>query len=323
VPKLRTENPGPPHDLGSQISTRATARLRRTALEGLQGANPNFIAANGMHPQMVQAQQAQQHGQQQQISSMQRNVIAISQKFYQQGMQLLSAQYNGQIPPEGMMQYKMSCNLRARQYLEQQMRLQQGRAQNRNMTGIAPQEEEKLPNRDEDFLSSDRLDLQNEYNLLNDFLNNSLLDYDGPLVEESIGFHCNIDKQRNALQQPTSDATPTNMQQADQEKKQEQDGEAWEKTRRRSQRLRHVQQPPNPLRIEDFIGTDDDDDDDDDYDGGDEKKYCICQSASYGDMSACDNESCPIEYFHWSCIGLKNEPLGRWICPVCTKNGKK
>jgi inhibitor of growth protein 3 len=61
----------------------------------------------------------------------------------------------------------------------------------------------------------------------------------------------------------------------------------------------------------------------DDEDGGDNRKYCICHSISYGDMVACDNESCKLEWFHWSCVGLKSEPVGTWICPVCTKEGKK
>jgi len=69
-------------------------------------------------------------------------------------------------------------------------------------------------------------------------------------------------------------------------------------------------------RDEDMVDADDDE-------GGDDKKYCICQSVSYGDMVACDNESCPFEWFHWTCVGLKSEPVGTWICPVCTKNNKK
>jgi inhibitor of growth protein 3 len=61
----------------------------------------------------------------------------------------------------------------------------------------------------------------------------------------------------------------------------------------------------------------------DDEEGGDDRKYCICQSVSYGDMVACDNEECPYEWFHWTCVGLKSEPAGTWICPVCTKANKK
>ncbi|QSZ31257.1 hypothetical protein DSL72_000820 [Monilinia vaccinii-corymbosi] len=69
-------------------------------------------------------------------------------------------------------------------------------------------------------------------------------------------------------------------------------------------------------------GKDADGDDDvvdvDDEDGGDDKKYCLCHNISYGDMVACDNEDCPYEWFHWSCVGVKSDPLGTWICPVCT-----
>ncbi len=70
-------------------------------------------------------------------------------------------------------------------------------------------------------------------------------------------------------------------------------------------------------------GGDEDMVDVEDDEGGDDKKYCVCQSVSYGDMVACDNESCPYEWFHWNCVGLKSEPVGTWICPVCTKNMKK
>ncbi|KAK3329338.1 inhibitor of growth proteins N-terminal histone-binding-domain-containing protein [Apodospora peruviana] len=70
-----------------------------------------------------------------------------------------------------------------------------------------------------------------------------------------------------------------------------------------------------------------DDDDDamdlDDDEAGDDKKYCMCQNVSFGDMVACDNDDCPFEWFHWSCVGLKSEPNGKWFCPVCTENLKK
>ncbi|KAI6093241.1 hypothetical protein F4821DRAFT_77720 [Hypoxylon rubiginosum] len=61
-------------------------------------------------------------------------------------------------------------------------------------------------------------------------------------------------------------------------------------------------------------------DDDDDEEG---KKYCLCQHVSYGDMVACDNPDCPYEWFHWTCVGLKSEPEGRWYCPACTESMKK
>jgi inhibitor of growth protein 3 len=70
--------------------------------------------------------------------------------------------------------------------------------------------------------------------------------------------------------------------------------------------------------------ADADDDEEEEEDGGDDKKYCICHNVSYGDMVACDNDDCPYEWFHWSCVGLKSEPNGTWYCPVCTeKFGRK
>lgn len=54
-----------------------------------------------------------------------------------------------------------------------------------------------------------------------------------------------------------------------------------------------------------------------DAEGDDERKYCTCQSVSYGNMVACDNEECPYEWFHWSCVGMTKEPVGAWFCEEC------
>ena len=38
-------------------------------------------------------------------------------------------------------------------------------------------------------------------------------------------------------------------------------------------------------------------------------RYCICRQPSYGDMVGCDNDDCPNEWFHFSCVsahGHKN-----------------
>ena len=54
-------------------------------------------------------------------------------------------------------------------------------------------------------------------------------------------------------------------------------------------------------------------------DGDDNKLYCVCHSISHGNMVACDNENCPNEWFHWECVGLTQEPKGRWLCADCEK----
>ncbi|TPX63219.1 hypothetical protein SpCBS45565_g06790 [Spizellomyces sp. 'palustris'] len=49
--------------------------------------------------------------------------------------------------------------------------------------------------------------------------------------------------------------------------------------------------------------------------------YCICRQISYGDMVGCDNPSCPIEWFHYSCVGLVTPPKGKWYCSTCLDAG--
>ncbi|MQM02401.1 hypothetical protein Taro_035163 [Colocasia esculenta] len=48
-----------------------------------------------------------------------------------------------------------------------------------------------------------------------------------------------------------------------------------------------------------------------------EPTYCFCNQVSYGQMVACDNPDCKIEWFHFGCVGLKEQPKGKWYCPNC------
>ena len=34
-------------------------------------------------------------------------------------------------------------------------------------------------------------------------------------------------------------------------------------------------------------------------------------------MIGCDNDSCPIEWFHFECVQLQAKPKGKWYCPKC------
>ncbi|XP_015574058.2 PHD finger protein ING1 [Ricinus communis] len=56
-----------------------------------------------------------------------------------------------------------------------------------------------------------------------------------------------------------------------------------------------------------------------------EPTYCFCQQVSYGEMVACDNPNCTIEWFHFGCVGLKEQPKGKWYCSDCAalKNRRK
>lgn len=54
-----------------------------------------------------------------------------------------------------------------------------------------------------------------------------------------------------------------------------------------------------------------------------EPTYCICHQVSYGEMIGCDNPDCPVEWFHFACVGLTSKPKGKWFCPRCAPDRKK
>ncbi|XP_076054872.1 inhibitor of growth protein 5 isoform X2 [Oratosquilla oratoria] len=54
-----------------------------------------------------------------------------------------------------------------------------------------------------------------------------------------------------------------------------------------------------------------------------EPTYCLCHQVSYGEMIACDKLDCPIEWFHFACVGLTTKPKGKWYCPKCSTERKK
>ncbi|OAV89716.1 hypothetical protein PTTG_03246 [Puccinia triticina 1-1 BBBD Race 1] len=52
------------------------------------------------------------------------------------------------------------------------------------------------------------------------------------------------------------------------------------------------------------------------------KTYCVCKGSVYGErMVGCDNAACPIEWFHYQCAGLTEDPTGNWFCPDCRAQG--
>lgn len=53
-----------------------------------------------------------------------------------------------------------------------------------------------------------------------------------------------------------------------------------------------------------------------------EPVFCLCQQVSHGEMIACDNPDCLIEWFHFECLGLSTKPKGKWFCPDCSQKKK-
>ena len=51
-----------------------------------------------------------------------------------------------------------------------------------------------------------------------------------------------------------------------------------------------------------------------------EPMYCICRQVAFGDMIACDNPDCRIEWFHVQCVNVSRATLpNTWLCAECTR----
>jgi inhibitor of growth protein 4 len=47
-----------------------------------------------------------------------------------------------------------------------------------------------------------------------------------------------------------------------------------------------------------------------------EPVYCVCRRVSFGEMVGCENPDCTVEWFHFGCVGLTEEP-SVWYCDEC------
>ena len=55
-----------------------------------------------------------------------------------------------------------------------------------------------------------------------------------------------------------------------------------------------------------------------------EPLYCHCKRISYLDMVACENMDCPIEWYHFPCVGLTpNTAPEVWYCSLCCKSSNQ
>ena len=48
--------------------------------------------------------------------------------------------------------------------------------------------------------------------------------------------------------------------------------------------------------------------------------WCHCKCGEFGEMIACDNELCPILWFHTKCLKMTCIPKNYWYCPDCSKS---
>ncbi|XP_028297385.1 uncharacterized protein LOC114459273 [Gouania willdenowi] len=49
--------------------------------------------------------------------------------------------------------------------------------------------------------------------------------------------------------------------------------------------------------------------------------WCLCAGPEEGEMVACDNQNCPVQWYHFSCVGLVDKPSADtpWFCPSCAE----
>ena len=49
------------------------------------------------------------------------------------------------------------------------------------------------------------------------------------------------------------------------------------------------------------------------------ERYCYCRGTFDSDMIACDAPKCPIEWYHFRCVGITTAPPGKWYCDNCSR----
>ena len=49
-----------------------------------------------------------------------------------------------------------------------------------------------------------------------------------------------------------------------------------------------------------------------------DEKWCCCGGIEEGDMIFCEKLNCPIQWYHFECVGISHAPAGSWFCPECS-----
>lgn len=57
----------------------------------------------------------------------------------------------------------------------------------------------------------------------------------------------------------------------------------------------------------------------------DGETFCVCKRVSFGEMIACENETCVVEWFHFACVGLSSDAKikGKWFCATCAAEKRR
>ncbi|KAG9680088.1 hypothetical protein KCU87_g521, partial [Aureobasidium melanogenum] len=135
-------------------------------------------------------------------------------------------------------------------------------------------------------------------------------------------------RHRHRIEKAEADARPR-CRQASRRERDRGNGSRGTTTSRRTEASQEADDEPAEVEMEgegEEAGQVADEDEGEEGEDGDEPKYCYCGQGSFGEMIACDNDDCPMEWFHLGCTGLRAVPGDnvKWFCDVCKEpKGKK
>lgn len=89
-------------------------------------------------------------------------------------------------------------------------------------------------------------------------------------------------------------------------------------------RSRPARKSQNKVSLEEPDEEDLDAEGEEEYEGEegeeDPTPYCFCQRRSFGVMIGCDNPDCTYQWFHITCVGVKEPLPEKWYCSDCIKH---
>ena len=51
-----------------------------------------------------------------------------------------------------------------------------------------------------------------------------------------------------------------------------------------------------------------------------EPVYCLCRQVAFGEMIACDDPDCRVEWFHTQCVAISRSAMpSMWVCAECAR----
>ena len=52
-------------------------------------------------------------------------------------------------------------------------------------------------------------------------------------------------------------------------------------------------------------------------------RICFCRQPCSNEMISCENDGCPIRWYHFKCVKVDKIPRKGWFCPICSNKRMK